>query len=120
MTSGHNVAIAEPPAAKISPQERASDQRPKPLPPHAVIVLNDDVHTFEYVMEAFQKVFGYPREKCYQLALQIHSSGRGLVWSGTKEVAELKRDQLRGVGPDFYAEKKVEFPLGVVVEPLPG
>jgi hypothetical protein len=35
-------------------------------------------------------------------------------------VAELKRDQIRSVSPDFYAEKKVEFPLGVTVEPMPG
>jgi hypothetical protein len=35
-------------------------------------------------------------------------------------VAELKRDQIRSTGPDFYAAKKVEFPLGVLIEPLPG
>lgn len=43
-----------------------------------------------------------------------------MVWSGSKEVAELKRDQVRSAGPDFYAAKKVEFPLGVTIEPLPG
>ena len=84
------------------------------------MVLNDHVHTFEYVMEVFAKVFGYPREKCFQLAEYIHRNGRGVVWSGPKEVAELKRDQIRSAGPDLYASRRVEGPLGVVVEPLPG
>ena len=35
-------------------------------------------------------------------------------------LAELKRDQIRSAGPDFYAAKKVEFPLKASVEPLPG
>lgn len=39
---------------------------------------------------------------------------------GYREVAELKRDQLRSAGPDFYATKKVDFPLAVIVEPLLG
>ena len=49
----------------------------------------------------------------------FRSTGRAIVWSGTKEVAELKRDQIREYGPDVYASVKVTFPLGVVIEPLP-
>jgi ATP-dependent Clp protease adaptor protein ClpS len=95
------------------------DRKPKRLPPYAVIVYNDDLHTFAYVIETFRKVFGYAPERCQQLAWQIHAQGKGIVWSGPKEVAELKRDQIRGAGPDFYATQKVNFPLGVTIEPLP-
>jgi hypothetical protein len=35
-------------------------------------------------------------------------------------VAELKRDQIRSAGADFHAPQKVDFPLGVTIEPLPG
>ena len=84
------------------------------------MLLNDDEHTFQYVIETLSKVFGYPLEKCYALTEQIHHQGRGIVWSGTLELAELKRDQIRSAGPDFYAAKKIEYPLGVTVEPLPG
>jgi len=119
------AAVAEPPAtetpsAERPPREKPSASKPKKLPPYAVVVLNDDLHTFEYVIETFMKVFGYPAEKCFQLAAGIHVQGRAIVWSGPKEVAELKRDQIRSAGPDFYASKKVEFPLGVIIEPLPG
>lgn len=119
------AAVAEPPAtetpiAESPPRQKPAANKPKKLPPYAVVVLNDDLHTFEYVIETFMKVFGYPAEKCFLLATGIHVQGRAIVWSGPKEVAELKRDQIRSAGPDFYASKKVEFPLGVVIEPLPG
>lgn len=112
--------LAEMPAADTSTREKPAARKPKKLPPYAVVVLNDDLHTFEYVIETFMKVFGYPAEKCFQLAADIHIQGRSIVWSGAKEVAELKRDQIRSAGPDLYASNKVEFPLGVVIEPLPG
>lgn len=66
------------------------------------------------------KVFGYGEEKSYQLTLSVHEAGRGIVWSGSKEVAELKCELIRSAGPDLYAEKKVDFPLRATVEPLPG
>lgn len=110
----------KPADTQTAKKEKNSEPTPKKQPPYAVIVLNDEEHTFDYVIETFQKVFGYPLEKCYELALQIHFSGKGIVWSGSLEVAELKRDQIRSSGPDFYALKKVDFPLGVTVEPLPG
>jgi ATP-dependent Clp protease adapter protein ClpS len=118
MDADDQIAVKRPPQRRK--REEPAGEEPKILPPYAVIVFNDDLHTFAYVIETFMKVFGYPREQCYTLAAQIHHAGRGVVWSGPKEVAELKRDQIRSAGPDLYAEHKVEFPLGVTIEPLPG
>ncbi len=114
------VAVVSPPEPKQQRRKQPGDTKPKTQPPYAVVVLNDDQHSFQYVIDTFMKVFGYPLEKSYSLALQIHTEGRGIVWSGAREVAELKRDQIRSAGPDFYAEKKVDFPLGVTIEPMPG
>ena len=119
MSSSEAAAVLEPPQAAEQVQEETARSKPKRLPPYAVIVLNDDLHTFAYVIETFRKVFGYAVERCFQLAQQIHTQGRAVVWTGPKEVAELKRDLIRGAGPDFYAAKKVDFPLGVLIEPLP-
>ena len=114
-------AAVETPVQPQGRRRREPEDRPhKKLPPYAVVVFNDDLHTFQYVVETFMKVFGYPLEKSYSLAVQIHNSGRSIVWSGSKEVAELKRDQIRSAGPDFYAAAKIDFPLGVTIEPLPG
>jgi|SRR5579863_2248792 len=99
-------------------KSRAKSQ-PKVQPPYAVIVENDDFHTFEYVIEALQKVCGHDRQKAFLLAVEVDRQGRALVWSGTKELAELKCDQLRGMGTDYFAPVPVTFPLGVSIEPLP-
>ena len=92
--------------------------KPKRQPPYAVVIENDNLHTFDYVVETLKKVFGYAEQKCDQLAMVIHQEGEAYVWSGTLELGELKRDQIRGAGPDFYSAKTVKFPLGVRLEPL--
>lgn len=95
-----------------------TDTEVKLLPPYAVIVLNDDHHTFDYVIMAFQKVFGYSLEKSHELAKTIHSAGRAVVWTGQLEVAELKKEQIESIGPDKFARKLVNWPLGVELEPV--
>jgi ATP-dependent Clp protease adaptor protein ClpS len=110
------TTVAEP--VQQESQEVARS-KPKWLPPYAVVVLNDDEHTFAYVITTFMKVFGYDQTKSVRLALEIHAQGRGIVWTGPKEVAELKRDQIHSAGPDLHAAKKISSPLGVVLEPLP-
>lgn len=93
--------------------------KPKKQPPYAVIVHDDDYHTYEYVIEVLQKVCGHELEKAFLLTRTVDQTGRAAVWTGPKEVAELKRDQIRGFGPDLYAQQTVKFPLGVTIEPMP-
>lgn len=110
---------AEAAAPAAPPQRSPAPTKPKRLPPYAVIVLNDEHHTFNYVIEVLQRVCHHELEKAFQLTLQIHETGKAAVWTGQKEHAELKRDLIRGYGTDFYARKPVKFPLGVRIEPLP-
>jgi ATP-dependent Clp protease adaptor protein ClpS len=114
-----SVAVEEAPAAPKQ-RKRRSRTRHKRQPPYAVILENDEFHSFAYVIEVLQRVCGHGKTRAFLLTTQIHFAGRGTVWSGSREVAELKRDQIRGYGPDFYAPKPVRFPLGVTIEPLPG
>lgn len=102
------------------PPREATDTetRTKRQPPYAVVVLNDNDHTFDYVMMVFQKVFGYDVQKCFLLAKEIHEKDRAIVWTGTLEVAELKKEQIQGMGPDPFSSKTVTYPLGVDLEPL--
>ena len=97
----------------------APDARTRRQPPYAVIVLNDDLHSFDYVIHALCKICGHSVMKALQLTQQVHETGRALVWSGTLELAELKRDQIREFGPDEFASRPVTFPLGVYIEPMP-
>jgi len=79
---------------------RKKKDKPKKEPRFHVILWNDDVHTFEYVIIMLHTVFGYPVEKGFQLALEVHTRGRAIVFTSSLEQAELKRDQILRFGPD--------------------
>jgi ATP-dependent Clp protease adaptor protein ClpS len=91
----------------------------KRLPPYAVVLHNDDINGFDFVIGVLRKVFHYGRLKAFWLTLKIHLSGRGIVWSGSLEVAELKAEQMRSFGPDPNQKKRGALPLRVTLEPLP-
>jgi ATP-dependent Clp protease adaptor protein ClpS len=64
-----------------------------------VIVLNDDHNTFEGVAFALSRTIpGVDYDGGMRLADRIHRSGRAIVWSGSREVAELYWEQLAGYG----------------------
>ena len=116
-----NPIVDEPvavPKDKTAEKER-SKTKPKKQPPYAVTVHNDDKHTWLYVFEVLQRICAHNKQTAYQLTARIHYTGQAVVWTGALEVAELKRDQIRAFGTDFYAPEAVTFPLGVTIEPLP-
>jgi ATP-dependent Clp protease adaptor protein ClpS len=64
-----------------------------------VIVLNDDHNTFEGVATALSSVLpGVSYDKGMAMANQIHNTGRAIVWSGARELAEHYWEQLGGHG----------------------
>jgi ATP-dependent Clp protease adaptor protein ClpS len=75
-------------------------EKVKKQPPYHVVLLNDDDHSFEYVIGMLQQLFGHPVEKGYQMAYEVHTKGRVIVDTTSKERAELKRDQIHAFGPD--------------------
>jgi len=85
-------------------------------PPYAVILHNDDITGMDWVILVLRKVFGYTVEKCFDLMIDAHETGRSVVWVGALEVAELKADQMIGCGPDPTAMQKGAEPLRVTVE----
>ncbi len=82
-----------------TPKEK-TDEKVKQQPPYNVILLNDDDHSFDYVILMLQKLFGHPPERGYQMAVEVHTKGRVVVDTTTLERAELKRDQIHAYGPD--------------------
>lgn len=76
------------------------EQRTRRQPPYHVILLNDDDHTYEYVIEMLKALFGHPVEKGFELAKRVDKTGRAVVCTTSLERAELKRDQIHAYGPD--------------------
>lgn len=101
---------------KSAPREQTRNRR---VPPYHVILENDDYHSVEFVVEVLMKALGYAPERAAQLMLQAHRTGRAIVWTGPKEVAELKADQIRTFHED-RPENVHLGPLGCTIEPAPG
>jgi ATP-dependent Clp protease adaptor protein ClpS len=91
--------------------------RPRLLPPYNVILQNDDDHSMDFVVEVLRKVFGYPMEKSVELMLMAHETGCSVVWTGPKEVAELKAEQMTTFHEIRSRDNKDLGPLGVRIEP---
>ncbi len=89
------------------------------ISPFNVILENDDHHSMEFVISVLQKALGYNEQKCFQLMMLAHTSGQAVVWTGTKEVAELKMEQMLSFHEIQPSGKKLG-PLGVRIEPAPG
>jgi ATP-dependent Clp protease adaptor protein ClpS len=94
--------------------------RTRRIPPYNVILDNDDHHSFEFVVGVLLKVLGCASEKAFQLTNLAHTSGRAVIWTGTKEVAELKVDQIQTFHETRERDGAKLGPLGVSIEPAPG
>ena len=93
------------------------DEQVKRQPTYNVVLLDDDDHTFDYVITMLQQLFGYPREKGYQMALEVHHTGRVIVLTTTKEHAELKQDQIHAFGPDPFSSRECKGSMTANIEP---
>ena len=103
-------------AEKTKPDKR---RKPKKLPPYNVVLLDDDDHTFEYVIEMLQSVFSHPPERGFQLAKEVDQTGRVIVLTTHKELAELKRDQIVGFGADPLISQ-CKGSMQAIIEPAEG
>lgn len=80
---------------------KAASSKPRTLPPYHVLLLDDEDHTHEYVIEMMRAIFGYPLERGYQIAKQVDTHKKVIVFTTHKELAELKRDQIHAFGTDI-------------------
>lgn len=70
-------------------------------PLYHVILLNDEDHTYDYVIEMLMKIFGMTESKAFSHAVEVDTAGTTILLTCELERAELKRDQVHGYGPDW-------------------
>jgi ATP-dependent Clp protease adaptor protein ClpS len=76
-----------------------SSTRTEPL--YHLIILNDDDHTIEYVVEMLQAVVGLSAGDALARTLEADSKGSSIVRTCALEEAEKKRDSIHAYGPDW-------------------
>src|SRR5690606_11632317 len=105
-------------AARRRRRPVSDERRPGAQPPHGVVLHNDDVNTFDFVITCLRRVFGYTTPKAFLLTMRAHATGQAVIWVGMKEHAEFKAEQLTLCGPDPVMRRRGARPLGVSVVPL--
>jgi ATP-dependent Clp protease adaptor protein ClpS len=105
-------------ASSVLPEveDDTSDQL-QPL--YHVILLNDDDHTYDYVIEMLTKIFGISESKALSHAVEVDTKGTTILLTCELEKAELKRDQIHSYGPDWRLPRSLGS-MAAIVEPAAG
>jgi ATP-dependent Clp protease adaptor protein ClpS len=69
-------------------------------PPCHVVLLDDPDHIYEYVIEMLWAIFGHGRPRAFAMAREVDTRGRVIVFTGSLEQAEFKRDRIHAYGAD--------------------
>ncbi len=65
-----------------------------------VVLLDDDDHTYDYVIEMLVKLFLKTLQEAYQHAVEVDTTGRTIVLTCERSAAEFARDQIQSYGAD--------------------
>ena len=91
------LTSSSPSSSPTAVQERQGVRQT--YPNFKVVVLNDDVNTFQHVVECLVRFIpGMQADQAWDLAHQIDSEGSAVVWCGPQEQAELYHQQLGAEG----------------------
>lgn len=101
---------------RLSPASAPHAVRPSTVPTHVeelsdeidvapehlwrLVLLDDDDHSYEYVIEMLGVIFGYGPEKAFALARLVDSHGRVTLMTGEKVECEAKQSQIHAYGAD--------------------
>ena len=94
--------------------ESANQEQLTPL--FHVVLLDDDDHTYDYVVEMLQKIFLLSASEAFQHAVEVDTTGRTIVITCELPHAEFARDQIHGYGADWRMPK-CKGSMRAVIEP---
>jgi ATP-dependent Clp protease adaptor protein ClpS len=89
------------------------DELPAEEETYDLVLLNDDTHSFEYVITLLHDLFGVSWDTGYGMAETIDYRGERVLFTGTRPEVELKRAEVLAYGPDRWTG--TAEPLGVEI-----
>ena len=101
-----------------APVREVREQQQTP-PLWNVVLLNDDDHTYDYVIEMLMRLFLKTADEAYRHAVEVDTQGRTIVMTCEREAAEFARDQIHGFGADWRLPRS-KGSMTAVVEPAGG
>lgn len=86
-------------------------------PLYRVVLLDDDDHTYDYVIEMLQKILILTLEEAFRHAEEVDSAGRTNVLTCYLAEAEYARDQIQSYGADWRLPRS-QGSMSAIVEPV--
>mgnify|MGYP003329472838 CR=1 FL=1 len=66
------------------------DPQVKEPPSYQVVLINDDFTPMEFVVEVLETFFNHDRESATRVMLKVHTMGKAVCGSYTRDIAETK------------------------------
>ncbi len=82
-----------------------------------VVLLDDDSHSYDYVIEMLGDIFGYDPLQAYCFAVEVDMKKRVRLWTGARERAEAFQERIHDYGADPRMEES-EGSMSCILEPV--
>lgn len=99
----------------LSPVVQPTEQERR-VPLFHVVLLDDDDHTYDYVIEMLEKLFLCSQSAAFQHAVEVDTTGRTVVMTCELPQAEFGRDQIHAYGADWRMPRS-KGSMSAVLEP---
>ncbi len=100
----YSAFVTTPSVPEIVEQPEVHEELEQPC---HLILLDDDSHTYQYVIRMLGDIFGYSREKAFGIASVVDSQGQAILMTAAKDECLLKQEQIHAYGPDPLMELSV-------------
>ena len=99
----------------LAPEIRSTEHEDL-TPAYNVVLLDDDDHTYDYVIDMLQKLFFFSLDQAFRHAVEVDTHGRTILLTCALPEAEYARDQIHGFGPDRRMPQS-KGSMSAVIEP---
>jgi len=105
-------------STKATPEAELLDKE-RLTPLYHVVLLDDDEHTYDYVVEMLMKLFLFSEAEAFGHAVEVDTTGRTIVITCELPEAEFARDQILAYGPDWRMPES-NGSMSAIIEPAAG
>jgi ATP-dependent Clp protease adaptor protein ClpS len=88
-------------------------------PQYHLVLLDDDEHSYEYVIEMLVKLFCLSADQAYRHAVEVDAGGRTIVLNAELPLVTFGRDQIHSFGADWRIPR-CKGSMSAVIEPASG
>ena len=102
--------------ATVALPEVEDDTLDRLEPLYHVILLDDNDHTYDYVVEMVVAIFGVSETTAFRHAVEVDTNGRTILLTCPWEQARDKQQQVHAYGPDWRLDRS-KGSMSAIVEP---